>query len=85
MTSGQDFGVFVMVWISGGIDDTQAQQVKVGSAVHGAFDQLQSVNMPFDWAVAPGPLKCSKNGFLVAAEVLGEVCQRACGSGIVPT
>jgi hypothetical protein len=41
--------------------------------------------MPFDWAVAPGLLKCSKNGFLVAAEMLGEVCQRACGSGIAPT
>jgi len=41
--------------------------------------------MPFDWTIAPGLLKSSQNGFFVAAEMLGEVCQRACGSGIVPT
>jgi hypothetical protein len=43
------------------------------------------MNMSFDWAVAPGMLKCSKNGLFVAAEMPGEVCQRACGTGIVPT
>jgi hypothetical protein len=43
------------------------------------------VNMAFDWAVAPGLLQCSKYGFFVAAEMLGEVCQRACMSGIAPT
>lgn len=41
--------------------------------------------MAFDRAVAPGLLKCSKDGFFVAAEMLGEVCERACGSGIAPT
>ena len=66
----------------GGTYDAQAEQVEVGTAIHGAFDQLQSVNVPFDRSVAPGMLKCSKNGFFVAAEMLGEVCQRACGSGI---
>jgi hypothetical protein len=45
------------------------------TAVNGAFDQLQSVNVPFDWAVAPGLLQCSKKGFFVAAERLDEVCQ----------
>jgi|GEM_PF-4625099 len=54
MTSGQDFGFLVSVWNLGGIDAAQAHQVEVGSAVHGAFDQLQSVNLPFDWTIAPG-------------------------------
>ena len=43
------------------------------------------MNLAFDWAVAPGLLKSSQNGFFVAAEMLGEVCQRACGSSIAPT
>jgi hypothetical protein len=41
--------------------------------------------MAFDWALAPWLLKCSKNGFFVAVEMLGEVCQRACRSGIAPS
>ena len=41
--------------------------------------------MPFDSAVAPGILKCSKNELFVTAEILGEVSQRACESGIAPT
>jgi hypothetical protein len=31
------------------------------------------MNVPFDWAVAPGLLKCGKNRCLVTPEVLGEV------------
>lgn len=65
--------VIADVWILCSHDDAEAEKVEVCAAVHRAFNQLQSMNVPFDWAVAPGLLKCGKNRCLVAAEVLGEV------------
>lgn len=45
-------------WMSCSIDDVEVEEVEVCAAAHGAFNQLQSVNVPFDWSVAPGLLKC---------------------------
>lgn len=59
--------------MSCGIDDAEAEKIEICTAVHGAFDQLQSVNVAFDRSVAPGLLKRGKNRCFVAAEVLGEV------------
>jgi hypothetical protein len=55
-----------------GADDAQTQQVEVGAAVHGAFDQFQSVNMPFDGAIAPVILQRRKNSCFIAAEMGGK-------------
>ena len=46
------------VWISCSIGDVEAEETKVCPAAHGAFNQLQSVNVPLDWSVVPGLMKC---------------------------
>jgi hypothetical protein len=65
------------VRISFGIDDTESKEIEFGTAVHGAFDQLQAVYMSFDWAVTPRVLQGGKDGSLVHAEVLCEAGQQA--------
>jgi hypothetical protein len=65
--------VIADVWVLCGINNAEAEKVEVCTAVHRALDQLQTMNMPFDWTVAPGLLKCGKNRCLVTPEVLGEV------------
>jgi hypothetical protein len=45
-------------WISCGIADAKAHKIEAGTAAHGTFDQLQSVNVPFNRSVAPGLMKC---------------------------
>ena len=57
--------------------DAQTQEVEVGAAVHGTFDEFQAVNMPFDRSIAPWLLKGGENGRFVSTEVSGEVGQRA--------
>jgi len=47
-------------WISGRAEDAQTQQIELGAAVHGAFDELQAVDMTFAWAVAPDLLHSHK-------------------------
>jgi len=39
--------------------DAQPEQIEGGATVHPAFDQLKSVNPPFDQAIAPGQTKTS--------------------------
>ena len=70
-------GAIVMDWISGSMDDAQSKQIEVCAAIHGAFDQLQTMNVSFHHAIAPRLLKDSQNHYLVVAEVLGEEGQRA--------
>ena len=60
-----------------GIHDAESKQIEFGAAVHGAFDELQAVNMTFDWPVAPWMLKGGEDGGLVLAEVLCEAGQQA--------
>lgn len=66
-----------MVWDSGSIYDAQAEQVEVGAAIHGSFDQLEAVNVPFDRSIAPWMLKGGNNGGFVAMEVFDQVGERA--------
>jgi hypothetical protein len=41
--------------------DAQPEQIEAGATVHLAFDQLKSVNLPFDQAVAPGQMsRCAQ-------------------------
>lgn len=35
------------------VDDPQAKQIESGAAMHGAFDEFQSMNLPFDRPVTP--------------------------------
>lgn len=62
-------------WISVGIHNAQSEQIEFGTAVHGALDQLQAVNMSFDWTVAPRLLKGGKQRSFIVAEVFCEACQ----------
>ena len=57
------------VWVLFSHDGTEAEEVEACATVHGAFIQLQSMNVLFDWAVAPRMLKCGRDRCLVAPEV----------------
>jgi hypothetical protein len=39
------------------MDDAYAKKIKLRAAIHGAFDELQPVDIPFHWTVAPGVLQ----------------------------
>lgn len=39
---------------SSGMDDTNAKEIKLRPAIHGAFDKFQPVDISFHRAVAPG-------------------------------
>ena len=71
-------------WISVGIHDAQSEQIEFGTAVHGALDQLQAVNMAFDWTVAPGLLKGGKQRGFIVAQVFCEACQQAAFCAVLP-
>ncbi len=47
--------------------DAEAQQIEAGSAIHLAFDELESVDLPFDVALTPwqrqGGFGCSEVSF----------------------
>ena len=79
--------VFVMTrgdWISVGIHDAQSEQIEFGTAVYGALDQLQAVNMSLDWTVASRLLKCGKQRGFIVAEVFCEACQQAAFCAFLP-
>src|ERR1035437_3238541 len=61
--------------VSGCMHDAYAQQIEFRASVHGAFDELQSVDVPFHRAVAPGLLQCSQHRGLVATKILCKGCQ----------
>jgi hypothetical protein len=71
-------------WISVGIHDAQSEQIEFSTAVHGALDQLQAVNMSFDWTVAPRLLKGGKQRGFIVAEVFCEACQQAAFCAVLP-
>ena len=45
------------LWMAGGWSSRQeealGQQIKPGSAIHLALEQLQAVDVPFDWSLTP--------------------------------
>jgi hypothetical protein len=71
MKNGTDFGFLVLDWNSGGAHKAQRSKLKL-ARVLSAFDQLQSASVSFNCVLAPGPLKSSKNGSLVVAEMLAK-------------
>ena len=38
------------------INHTKTQEIEVGAALHGSFDQLEPVDISFDGAIAPAML-----------------------------
>ena len=71
-------------WISVGIHDAQSEQIEFGTAVHGALDQLQAVNMSFDGTVTPRLLKGGKERGFIVAQVFREACQQAAFCAVLP-
>jgi hypothetical protein len=50
---------------SGRIEDTQAQQIELGAAVHGALNKLQAVDVAFHGTIAPGVFEsCEQSGLV---------------------
>jgi hypothetical protein len=80
MTAVREF--FVGVLCSG--EDTSTQEIEAGAAVHGALDQLQTVNVAFNGAVAPVVLESGANGSFISREMFGEGRKRAMGCEKVP-
>ena len=78
---------FAVSWkqISGCVEDAQAQQIELGAAIHGALDELQSVDVPFDGAIAPGLLKSGEESVFVALEVPGKIGERTGQGGALPS
>jgi ABC-type polar amino acid transport system ATPase subunit len=58
----QAFHVCLKMRNSFGIHNAESKQIEFGAAVHRAFDELQAVNMTFDWSVAPWMLKGGEHG-----------------------
>jgi hypothetical protein len=56
----------------GRVEDAEPEQIEAGTAVHLAFDQLQSMNLSFDLTVAPERLQCRQHLGLIADEMGGE-------------
>lgn len=56
--------------------DAQPKQIEAGTAVHLAFDELQSIDLSFDLTVAPMHLQCRQHCGLITDEVGGEAGQR---------
>src|ERR1700739_1509516 len=71
-------------WISIGVHDAQWEQIEFSAAVHGALDQLQAVNMSFDWTVAPRLLKGIKQRGFIVAEVFCKTCQQTVFWAVLP-
>ena len=55
-----------------GREDTSAQEIEAGAAVHGAHDQLQTMNVTFNGTIAPVVLKSGLDGSFISAEMFGE-------------
>ena len=53
--------------------NAQAQQIEFGAAVHGAFDELQPMDIAFYRTVAPRFLHGREESSLIAAEVPGKM------------
>ena len=71
-----------LLWQSAGrvlcrVEDTEAEEIEAGTAVHGTLDKLEPMDVAFNRPVAPRLLKGGENGSFVPAEVSGEVRQRA--------
>ena len=61
--------------VLGRVEDAQSEQIEVGTAIHLAFNQLQSMNLPFDLTVTPGRLQRRHHRGLIADEMGGETGQ----------
>ncbi len=60
-----------------GREDTSAQEIEAGAAVHGALDQLQTMNVTFNGTIAPVVLKSGLDGSFISAEMFGERSKQA--------
>lgn len=54
-------------WILDRLQDAQPEQIEVGASIHGSFDELESMNLPFNGAIAPGLLKSGEESGFIAA------------------
>src|SRR5512135_1624230 len=79
------------LWMSTGWDvllcrfeDTVSKESKTGSAVHGALDDLETVDMPLDGASTPGLGQGRMNGVAVLAETAGKALEAAALGGVDP-
>src|SRR4051812_49097999 len=67
-----------------GDEDTLPEQVKASTAVHGALDRLQPIDLTLGGAGAPGRGDGRGHGGLVALDASNETIQRAATSGLYP-
>ena len=64
---------------SSGQENTAAQQIEPGPAIHGALEGLDTVHLSFDRARGPWQLQRVLDGGRVAFRALGEASQRRSG------
>src|SRR5215207_357018 len=67
-----------------GDEDALPEQVKASTAVHGALDRLQPIDLTLGGAGAPGRGNGCDHGRLVALDAPNETVQRAATSGLYP-
>ena len=54
-----------VVAVSCGIEDAGAEKFEAGAAIHGQFDSLDAIDLPFDGACGPGQVEGGLNGWEV--------------------
>src|SRR5262249_26866052 len=81
--SGSD-PYFVMVTgpLSGGQEDSIAEQAEGGAAIRLAFDHLESVDVALDHSRAPGHGEAVQDGVLIALDSEGEGVQAGLVAGL---
>ena len=73
-----------MVLVLCGEKDAKTEQIEAGSAIHGALDQFESVDIPLNWAIAPGVLESGEEGCLIVAQMFREARQWTSRGGALP-
>lgn len=63
-----------------GLQDTLAQQTKAGSAIHRALDELETVDLTFDDALAVGQDQAGTHGDIILRETSAKAHQTASNS-----
>ena len=66
------------------MDDAYAKKIKLRAAIHGAFDELQPVDIPFHGTVAPGLLQGGEYCCLITTEILGKCGQQTALGVLAP-
>ena len=65
------------VWRSG-VEDTSTAEWEPGTAIHGALEHLQPVDLALDWACGPRQVERGLDGGDVPTQARSEVFQRRC-------